>query len=258
MNLTEYVLVANRQTSQPLRRISQEGMRQLRIGTVYALVDPRNRQFRYVGYTSASLERRLREHLQIARMRRGTVSYHVVNWLNSLADMGLKPEIVPLETFVAHRWQEREQHWVDVLRNLGCSLTNTAKPGGGRPVGLSATEVGRPKSPEHRAKLAEAARKRFADPEERRRASEVKMGRPLGPYKPGRWRPPLKTHCPAGHPYTPDNISIRSNGSKRCRVCMSEQSRRKYLKRRQRLLVNGAGTPQTDADMDNARRIAES
>lgn len=29
----------------------------------------------------------------------------------------------------------------------------------------------------------------------------------------------LKTHCPKGHPYTPENLYIRADGKRRCRAC---------------------------------------
>ena len=39
-----------------------------------------------------------------------------------------------------------------------------------------------------------------------------------------------KTHCPKGHPYSEENTYIwRGDGRRRCRLCIKEQSARKYL-----------------------------
>lgn len=41
-----------------------------------------------------------------------------------------------------------------------------------------------------------------------------------------------KTHCIHGHPFSGDNLMIRSDGHRRCRICKNEASQRRYLKRR--------------------------
>lgn len=33
-----------------------------------------------------------------------------------------------------------------------------------------------------------------------------------------------KTHCPAGHPYSGDNLYIQPGGGRKCRVCRARQS----------------------------------
>lgn len=37
-----------------------------------------------------------------------------------------------------------------------------------------------------------------------------------------------KTHCPQGHAYTGDNLHIRPNGSRRCRICVDTQNKARY------------------------------
>lgn len=40
-----------------------------------------------------------------------------------------------------------------------------------------------------------------------------------------------KTHCPYGHPYSGDNLMV-ADGRRRCRTCVREQSRRRWLAKR--------------------------
>lgn len=43
-----------------------------------------------------------------------------------------------------------------------------------------------------------------------------------------------KTHCPAGHEYTPENTSMINHGrSRRCKTCINERERRKRRERRE-------------------------
>ena len=49
----------------------------------------------------------------------------------------------------------------------------------------------------------------------------------------GRGAPGEKTHCPQGHPYSGDNLRIRANGNRACRIC-SNASTLKSRKKRSR------------------------
>jgi hypothetical protein len=44
--------------------------------------------------------------------------------------------------------------------------------------------------------------------------------------------PQLRTHCPSGHAYTPENTCPDKHGHRRCRECARANSRRQYLKRK--------------------------
>jgi hypothetical protein len=37
-----------------------------------------------------------------------------------------------------------------------------------------------------------------------------------------------KTHCPAGHPYEGENLSVRRDGRRECRICMRARGRASY------------------------------
>lgn len=41
-----------------------------------------------------------------------------------------------------------------------------------------------------------------------------------------RARPPLSTHCRAGHEYTPENTSVRASGRRDCRACRKDHWQR--------------------------------
>lgn len=45
--------------------------------------------------------------------------------------------------------------------------------------------------------------------------------------KAGRQNNQVKTHCPNGHEYTPDNTYIHKNGSRRCKSCAKLYSKNK-------------------------------
>ena len=96
---------------------------------IYALVDPRDGQIRYVG-KSTSGYRRPMEHLQPRRSHKGNTKNS--NWVNSLLKKGLKPIIRPLE------WKEDpndlydlERYYVKTLRDSGANLNNLTEGGEG-------------------------------------------------------------------------------------------------------------------------------
>jgi len=76
---------------------------------IYALVDPRNKSIRYVGWTSQLPEKRLCAHLSEARL--GKIS-HRYNWLRELLREDLKPEITILEEISYPEREEKERYWI--------------------------------------------------------------------------------------------------------------------------------------------------
>lgn len=56
---------------------------------IYALLDPRDTNIRYIGYTS-NPKTRLRDHMQSSRTSREKIS-HKSNWIRALDKEGLKP-----------------------------------------------------------------------------------------------------------------------------------------------------------------------
>jgi hypothetical protein len=195
----------------------------LRIDTIYALIDPRNGAIRYVGYTRTALGKRLSQHVRQARFRKAQGgNYRAINWISSLTQIGLHPVIIPLETFVSD-WAERERFWINLLRTMRNDLTNTRNGGGGGPKSALSTTRGRSLTPATRRKLSDAAKARYANLNERMKASRWMAERVVTEETKTKLR---KTHCPQGHKYTEAN-TVRYIGAtgKECRTCRRERSR---------------------------------
>lgn len=173
---------------------------------IYALVDPRNNQIRYIGKTMRTAHRRLRRHL--ARCYLDEANTHKNRWLRQLLAFGLEPQILVLETCTsAIDLSAAERRHIAAYRTSGARLTN-ATPGGdgggwkhtpesreklrrahtGKKksaehlASLRASQIGRITSEETRVKLraAHRARKRQPWSDERRIAiSRGKGGRPF-------------------------------------------------------------------------------
>jgi hypothetical protein len=87
---------------------------------IYALVDPRTKQIRYVGKADNPYER-LVDHLR----EKGALDKN--KWIYDLLAEGQQPELRILEEVSMHppyMWQERERWWIFHLRRQGTQLTN--------------------------------------------------------------------------------------------------------------------------------------
>jgi hypothetical protein len=125
--------------------------------SIYALVDPRDGEIRYVGKTIKPLPVRLREHVQDPK-----VDYRH-NWIQQLAIDGTTPSICLLEEVTESDWQEREKWWIACYRQNGRALTNLADGGQGSAgwrhtsttlEKIRAKAIGKVVSPTSRQKIA--------------------------------------------------------------------------------------------------------
>lgn len=162
---------------------------------IYALLDPRTNEIRYIGKTTTP-HKRLREHLYARDPR-----MHVCRWVKSLLRINVVPIMRILEIITNGQWEEREIFWIKWGRENGLRLTNITGGGKGtkntnrsletrklmseKARGVNHHQFGKP-IPEHvKAKIAESHRgsrnhfygKRHTE-EMKRKMSETKMGTP--------------------------------------------------------------------------------
>lgn len=157
---------------------------------VYALVDPRDGQIRYVGKSFRSAHRRLRRHLAPCYLRGST---HKERWLRVLLSLGLEPQVVVLEQCEsADALSAAERAHIERLRCEGADLTNASDggEGGSGPHTAESKEkirralTGKPKSATHRLRSGLASRGRRASDETRARLRALHQGKP-GPVRRG-------------------------------------------------------------------------
>lgn len=95
---------------------------------IYALVDPRTQEIRYIGQ-SVNPEKRLRDgHLCKPYIDAKSYKNH---WLKELIALGLRPTIAILETTDEEHYEEREQFWIAKMRSDGIPITNLTDGGDG-------------------------------------------------------------------------------------------------------------------------------
>ncbi len=123
--------------------------------TVYALVDPRDDEIRYVGVTSQAVHKRYYGHIH--ESKRDTLT-HKRAWIRSLLNEGMLPTLAVIHDDVADHEtlvQLETQYIIDYIEQ-GYSLTNITKGGDGI-LGYAA-----PRTPEWREALSRATREQMA------------------------------------------------------------------------------------------------
>lgn len=202
---------------------------------IYALVDPRSSEVRYVGKTQRSLAARIRQHLWRKNL---TPRRHSSCWLAGLVADGLSPKPLVLEEVPEDGdWQAAERKWIAHYRESGARLTNLTDGGEG--------VAGYRMPAERRQQLSEALKGRVFDEEWRRNISKATKGRSKGAPAPEAEakrqashrqtyldRAVKKTHCRKGHELTGDNLVQVSPTRKVCRACQKAAARLKYLRSR--------------------------
>lgn len=155
---------------------------------VYALIDPRTDQVRYVGKTVRTAKRRLRRHLAETYMKEKT---HKNRWLSVLKRAQLEPKIEVLQTCSSlEQLAEAERLHIARLKASGARLTNATDGGDG--VGgwkhtpeskekIRMALTGKSKSPEHRRNSGLAQCGRKASSETRARLSKERRKRRCHP-----------------------------------------------------------------------------
>lgn len=114
---------------------------------IYALVDPRNDEVRYVGQTTYG-ETRFGQHGMEAFLKQSERTYKT-RWIRKLHRLGLNYKAAVLEEVPDPADLDLvESFWISQMLGMGCRLTNATKGGGGL-RGHKHTE-------EHKRKISEA------------------------------------------------------------------------------------------------------
>jgi hypothetical protein len=157
---------------------------------IYALIDPRDNEIRYIGKTSFP-KQRLQGHMSMQRSKR------MKNWIAELRDIGAIPVLSILETCRIDKWEEKEKHWIAHYRSVSNKLLNICSGGNGITAHIKetrdaiarivrehlATPEGKAKRieqrnrPEVRAKQSRAMIALYKNPEARAKTSEAGKAR---------------------------------------------------------------------------------
>lgn len=130
---------------------------------VYALIDPRTGEERYVGKTLRNAAQRLNEHIADDRY-----NGHKKNWIEMLRRLGHRPGIKVIQECASiFDLNAAEIAHISRLRELGARLINETDGGDGR---------SQPHTPESRAKIASKLKGRKYSVETRRKMSESRIG----------------------------------------------------------------------------------
>lgn len=97
---------------------------------IYALLDPRDNQIRYIGKANKPKERYI-NHYNSARDK-GT---HKRNWINSIRKDGFRPEMIVLDEAPKDDWQYWEVFYISLFKTWGFKLLNYTDGGDGSTFG---------------------------------------------------------------------------------------------------------------------------
>lgn len=99
---------------------------------IYALVDPRNNNVRYIGKAN-NPEERYKNHINSSRDK----NTHKRNWISDLRSDGYRPELFILDTVDIDQWRFWEIFYVDLFKSYGFDLVNHTIGGDGASLGNS-------------------------------------------------------------------------------------------------------------------------
>jgi predicted GIY-YIG superfamily endonuclease len=164
------------------------------VAYIYALVDPRTGEMRYVGKAN-DIDQRVRAHRQSSRYG----ETRRTQWLRELYAEGLEPVMMPLEAVSSESWRSAEQRWIAGYRSQGFDLVNhtiggdgvsghseqtrakigdaNRNPGPETRAKMSASHMGKTQSTEARAKIGVASANRVWSPESHAKMSASQKGR---------------------------------------------------------------------------------
>lgn len=107
-----------------------------RIVNIYALVEPKTKEVRYIGYTIHSIEKRRDAHVREAR-RGDRRNAYKNRWINSLNEI---PDVILVDVVDEDDADEAERLWILHYRTQGSCLTNLTLGGRGQ-LGFKQSEA---------------------------------------------------------------------------------------------------------------------
>ena len=97
---------------------------------IYALIDPRDNQVRYIGKAN-NPEDRYKDHYNSARDK----NTHKRNWINSVRNDGFRPELLIIDEVSIDNWQYWECFYISLYKTWGFNLVNYTSGGDGSTFG---------------------------------------------------------------------------------------------------------------------------
>ncbi len=142
----------------------------MRKSVIYVLVHPLTKEIRYCGGTVQKITQRLYNHVYDSKNL--TYYHHCSNWIRSLLNKGLKPEIIVIQELDFKNYFEIEKQWIAWLRLIGTRLTNSTDGGEGT--------LGYVFSEESKQKMSLAAKDKPKTKDHRENISLGKLGKSNG------------------------------------------------------------------------------
>lgn len=99
---------------------------------IYALIDPRDDQIRYIGKSNKP-NSRFSRHCQ----SQVDVNTHKRNWINNLMSSGLLPELLIIDEVSIDEWIFWERFYISLFKTYGFNLVNCSSGGEGASFGNS-------------------------------------------------------------------------------------------------------------------------
>lgn len=152
---------------------------------IYILIDPETNQVRYIGKTK-SLKRRYNQHISEC----SKLKSHKNNWLLSLKNKNLRPEMVVIDETDKNDWIFLEQWYIQLYRSWGYRLTNLTDGGEGvyghvhseqTRNKISQGNKGKKVSDETKKKISEAFKGKKLSEEDKLKRSEAAKKRGISP-----------------------------------------------------------------------------
>ena len=94
---------------------------------IYALIDPKTDEVRYVGKAD-NVKSRFQSHIREAKSGKHS---HKCAWIRQVLDSGNEPKLHILEEVDKDSWKKAEIYYIEEFKKLGANLTNIAKGGEG-------------------------------------------------------------------------------------------------------------------------------